>query len=273
MIFQLKWWHSSPASSSSKGEGSKAGQAQCLRPCPTPSPTVSDPWSGPNGEPTYVALGHWKDTIRAEEIDSKDGILSACLENNYDVDLVAVTNDEDGTHFFLSASISMGDKTSHSDNKCPKFLAFASRDEKKRVYHVPDITAVDKYRYNSYFFGKASLKRIMDAQSSVKAVKDSKYNLTSNSCVHYALHIWRELHFVETKDLANFLIDNLLKNDGFLTIARKKYDTGGLPVLSYVAGKGSFEDFVKDTVYSQLRIKDDESIIGKMLCHINYIVS
>ena len=104
----------------------------------------------------------------------------------------------------------------------------------------------------------------MDAERSVEAVQDKDYDLTSNSCINYAGRIWRALRLDETKELANFLVENLIENDWFLTIARQKYSAGGLRVLAFVTGKGSFENFVKDVVYSQLNIKDDgEYSIGE----------
>eukprot|EP00956_Cyclotella_meneghiniana_P028140 scaffold64935_cov31-Cyclotella_meneghiniana.AAC.2 len=232
-----------------------------LKPRPKPAPR---PAPRPASRPSWpsTAVVNWKTSINAKEIDSKEDIPSTCLENYYDVELKSIANDKDGAHFFLSASVHKREKTSNEN--CPQFFAFASRDEKKRIYHIPDFSVGNGYRYSSYLFGKVTLKAIMDAESSVEAVQDKDYDLTGNSCIHYAGRIWRALHLDETNELANFLVENLLKNDGFLTIARQKYSAGGLRVLSFVKGKGSFENFVKDTVYSQLNIKNDgEYSIGK----------
>lgn len=161
------------------------------KPAPKPRPRPS-PKPGPSR-----AIVTWKDAINAEEVDTQADIPSACLDNNYDVELKAMSNDGDGTHFFLTASVSPGENAYDNEN-CPRFLAFASRDEKKLTYHVPDVTAVNDRKYSSYLFGKASLKAIVNAESSIEAVKDSEYNLTSNSCIHYAGRIWRQLQFDET---------------------------------------------------------------------------
>ena len=202
----------------------------------------------------------------------KEDIPSDCLGSNYDVELRALTDEDEEAHFVLTAKVSSEEKL--LDYKCPDFLTFTSIDGKKFTHRVNDPTEFNKY--SSFLLGKASLKEIMNAESSVAAIKDSEYDLTNNSCIHYAGRIWRNLRFDETNDLANFLIDNLLKNDGFLNIARHKSAAGGLRVLSYVTGQGSLKDFVKDLVYSQLNIKDDgESMNGKIcimsesLCIIN----
>eukprot|EP00956_Cyclotella_meneghiniana_P044167 scaffold304205_cov89-Cyclotella_meneghiniana.AAC.1 len=247
-------------------DNSKDHHTECY---PLKKPTFPAPKPAPRPRPSpsfpSIAVVNWKNSINAKEVDTKADIPSACLDNYYDVELKGVANDKDGAHFFLSASIPKGEKTTNDhkgeqttndEKKCPQFLAFASRDEKKRIYHVPDFGVGNGYKYSSYLFGKVTLKAIIDAESSVEPVQDKDYDLTSNSCIHYAGRIWRALRFDETKELANFLVENLLENDGFLTIARQKYSAGGLRVLSFVTGKGSFENFVKDTVYSQLNIKD-----------------
>ena len=220
------------------------------RPKPTPKPTPK-----PKAD-------KWKNAIYAEQIDMKTDIPPACLDNNYNVELTSVTDDDEGSHFVLTAKVSSEENPSYND-KCPNFLTFTSIDEQKFTHRVHDSTKFNEYM--SFLLGEASLKEIMNAESSVAAIKDSEYDLTNNSCIHYALRIWRELHFNETNELANFLIDNLLRNDGFLNIARHKSAAGGLRILYYVAGKGSLKDFVKDLVYSQLNIKDDlgESPNGK----------
>eukprot|EP00956_Cyclotella_meneghiniana_P023431 scaffold45649_cov55-Cyclotella_meneghiniana.AAC.1 len=224
-----------------------------------------------NGCPKFCALGYectykkkyrgwfceksksdkWKMSINAEEIDTSKDIPSSCLNNIYDVELRTVKDDEEA-HFLLTAKSS--DEKS-SDDKCPEVLTFTSINEKKSTHRVQDITKFDEGS-SSFLLGKASLEEIIDAERSVEAIKDSKYELTKNSCVHYAGHIWRKLQFDETNELASFLIENLLKDDGFLKVARSKLSAGGLRVMSYVAGKGSLKDFVKDTVYSQLNIKE-----------------
>jgi hypothetical protein len=102
-----------------------------------------------------------------------------------------------------------------------------------------------------------SLEKIIDAESVVEPVDDSKYDLTKNSCFHYAGSIWRELGFHETNELATFLVQNLIKDGGFINVARDKVKVGGLRVLAtYMAGGDIvFEKYVNDTVFSQLNIE------------------
>ena len=247
-----------------------------FRPTPHPTPQPIPRTPGPTRKPINYAprprprpkADKWKNTIHADEIDLKEDIPSDCLGSNYDVELAALADEDEGAHFVLTAKVSTEEKS--LDYKCPDFLTFASIDGKKYTYRVHDSTKFNEH--GSFLLGRASLEEIMNAESSVAAIRDSKYDLTNNSCIHYAGRIWRKLRFDETNDLANFLIDNLLRNDGLLNVAHEKSAAGGLRVLSYVTGQGSLNGFVKDLVYSQLNIKDDgESVNGKVYIADNYV--
>eukprot|EP00956_Cyclotella_meneghiniana_P028797 scaffold68079_cov66-Cyclotella_meneghiniana.AAC.6 len=242
-------------------------------PRPTGRPTTRRPSKNPTRKPfprprPRPKAEKWKNTIHADVIDLKEDIPSDCLGSNYDVELAALADEDEGAHFVLTAKVSTEEKS--LDYKCPDFLTFASIDGKKYTHRVHDSTKLNEH--SSFLLGRASLEEIMNAESSVAAIRDSKYDLTNNSCIHYAGRIWRKLRFDETNDLANFLIDNLLRNDGLLNVAHEKSAAGGLRVLSYVTGQGSLNGFVKDLVYSQLNIKDDgESVNGKALLRSNLV--
>jgi hypothetical protein len=159
-----------------------------------------------------------------------------------------------GSHFFLTATASSNNPVDAPE--CPKVIAFASVYGEKAAYLVKKNKMMNDYTHNHYL-GKATLEKIIDAESVVEPVDDSKYDLTKNSCVHYAGSIWRELGFHETNELATFLVQNLIENGGFINVAREKVKVGGLRVLAtYMAGGDIvFEKYVNDTVFSQLNIE------------------
>lgn len=178
-------------------------------------------------------------------------ISTKCLNRSYEVAFNSVI--KNGSHFFLTAFPST--KENISTPECPS-LAFASINGEKVVYSMDD-TQVLKTSTQSHWLGNTSFKNIIEAEASVEAVHGSKLDLTKNSCIHYAGSIWRAIGFEETTELANFLIDSLLREDGLLSVARQNTDIGGLAILSrYAMGTKKFEQFVKDTVLSQLHIKD-----------------
>ena len=145
-----------------------------------------------------------------------------------------------------------------SDSICPRVLILTSIEERKVVYSVPNEGFIGNIE--SHILGKATLGEIIKAEESVEPIKDEYYDLTENSCIHYAFHISRALKMEETPEVADFLIRNLLKDDGLIKVAKEKLNSGGLRILNYAAGIGAdgmIEKFVKDTVFSQLDIKGD----------------
>ena len=135
-------------------------------------------------------------------------------------------------------------------------LAFASLEGTKVTFLVPHEEELNSEHFELHPLGTADLGDIMAAERSAEAIDDTKYDLTANTCVHYAADIWRELDFEETEDLANFIVENLLKDHGALEYARKNAKYDGMRVLtSYLTGDGGgFEEYVKNIVHSQLYI-------------------
>ena len=214
-----------------------------------PKPT-SRPTHPPSLGPGYQLI-QWKQAVNAVQIELTEDIPSECHDHDYEVALNAVANL--GSHFFLSATSSNKDKL--DDDKCPEVLVFASIGGHKVTYLVSNEEHMNSY-FRVHLLGKASLKEIVKAERNANAVDDSDYDLTKNSCIHYAGDISRGLAFDETPKLAEFLIENLLMDDGLIEIARKNINLGGIRVLhNYVLSKGNFDQYVKDMVFSQLNIK------------------
>lgn len=208
-------------------------------------------------KPTFVAIMDWVKISGAHEInfDHQD-LPSSCNANDYKVALNSFV--DHASHFFLSAIASdeNGEWDEDEDINCPKALAFASINGKKVIYSVPDVQDI-LIGFNSHFLGKATLGDIVEAERSAEAVDDADYDLTKNSCAHYGQKIYRALKLEETQALADFVTSNLLKDDGIVKYAKKKTEQGGLRVLlKYALNDGMFQKYVKDTVVSQLDIKN-----------------
>ena len=211
----------------------------------------------------------WKDSINAVEIKMAE-VPGKCLLRDYNLFLNAFL--DKGSHFFSVAIASEDEDKALDYKECPNALAFASIEGYKVTYLIPNEEDL-KTGFNSFSLGKATLGNIIQAESSAEPVDDSKYDLTSNSCVHYAGRIWRGLKFDETAELADFLTENLLRDDGFLDIARNKVEQGGFRILSkYAMGEGKFEEFVKNTVLSQLYIKWWECEWGMLTRYRGFLV-
>lgn len=199
----------------------------------------------PSNDDTDDAILAWIEEVDAVEITSQD-IPTQCYSENYVVELHSFI--EHGSHFFLAA------KNADANNDvCPTALVFASLEGQKVTLHIPNVK--DLTNFEIHHLGNKSLLEILHADESVGALDDSEYDLTKNSCAHYAQEIWRSLNIEEDKELGNFIVENLLRDDGLVKYAQKSVGYGGHMVLSqFKADKFVYDKFVRDTVFSQLDI-------------------
>ncbi|KAL3794650.1 hypothetical protein HJC23_010078 [Cyclotella cryptica] len=200
----------------------------------------------------------WAEMSNLQEVDSsKKDIPLACDVARYNLGLYAFANQT--SHFVLGATMMPSNEEEDVVAGCPPALAFASLAGRKVIFLSP--TAEEDVHllsdFNVQALGSAELKDILDAEHKAEAIDDSKYDLTANTCVHYAAKIWRGLDIEETRDLADFIITNLLKDGSSLEYAKQnaKYD-GRRALTSYLmeGDEVGFGEYVKDTVYSQLYI-------------------
>ena len=80
--------------------------------------------------------------------------------------------------------------------------------------------------------------------------------ITSQSCArHYALYILRSLGLKETKELGDFVIDNVINDVKGMKIAKKSKGRSLRALAAFaIGGKGGYENYLKDVVYSQLHL-------------------
>ena len=69
----------------------------------------------------------------------------------------------------------------------------------------------------------------------------------------------RNLQLDETVALGDFVVENLLRDDAFLDMAEKHAAKGGLRVISKFVSKDTYKQYVKDLVFSQLNIAEEEA--------------
>lgn len=187
-----------------------------------------------------------KRAVNATDVNPSD-IHTTCRVKEYKLGLYSFVGQS--SHFFLAATKTDGNIEDH----CPAVLVFASLQGQKIII---SITQQDLINVLHHSLGTARLGEILEAESKVSAVDDSDYDLTRNSCAHYAQHLWRRLGIQETPGLAVFLIDKILSDGGLVEYAQQTKQHGGLRVLSHLSGdKNAFEQYVKNTVLSQLDIE------------------
>jgi hypothetical protein len=119
----------------------------------------------------------------------------------------------------LSAVPAIGDDVLNTN--CPSALLFASLDGEKVAYRISEQVLKDYgSSFNSYLVGTAPLEEIIQAEQTADALDTANYDLTKNSCAHYAQQLWRNLQFKETRGLVDFIVENLLKDDGIVRYAK-----------------------------------------------------
>ena len=162
------------------------------------------------------ASQRWKKAANAVEVNISTYLSSECALKEYVIQLNAFA--EKGSHFFLSAAADAAAVDQKEVNDCPEALAFASIGGQKITYRIASKNALLNDELNNHVLGTTTLMNIIQAEGHAKAVDDLDYDLTKNSCVHYASDIWRSLELVETAALADFLVENLLKDGKYQTM-------------------------------------------------------
>ena len=166
-------------------------------------------------------------------------IPDQCLDEDYDVNLYVI----DGPHFMLGAS---------NGGKCPN-IALTSVEGVKHKFMFSSAANDDIPSYSSG--KKATLRQFLEAEEVAPTIGIDAYDLESNTCVHYAGSIWRELGYPETHELAQFIVTNIANDPSFEDMAKSSF--GGVRYLlaKAVGGKNALLSHLEEVVYSQMNLK------------------
>ena len=165
-------------------------------------------------------------------------ISDKCLDEEHDLNLYVVG----GPHFMLGAS---------NGGKCPNVALSSLEGAKVKIVFSSAYTV----GIPSYSFGKKiTLRDFLKAEEVVPPTDTEGFDLESNTCVHYAGSIWRELGYPETHELAQFVVSNVANDAKFEDMV--KTHVGGLRYLAakVVGGKNAMVSHLKEMVYSQMVI-------------------
>eukprot|EP00956_Cyclotella_meneghiniana_P037837 scaffold145304_cov62-Cyclotella_meneghiniana.AAC.6 len=196
------------------------------------------------------------ETFEMNTKDKLDSISSECKSNEYSMTLNVFS--DPNLHFVLAATSNTNDE----EDNCPDDILLMSQHGEKTVLfpttkEVAEITA--KMNVVAHQLGNVTLGDIIEAERNAKPfVYETNYDLTQNSCFHYAQRITRYLQLDETVALGDFLVQNLLRNDALLKMAKKHTAKRGLRVMSKFVSKDMYEKYVKDLIFSQLNIAGEE---------------
>eukprot|EP00956_Cyclotella_meneghiniana_P043621 scaffold279897_cov116-Cyclotella_meneghiniana.AAC.1 len=148
-------------------------------------------------------INEWIKDYKVEEVTHDTTELSIkCKDRSYELGLYVLSK----THFFIGGSAIDADEVEATDIDCPFTIAFASIDGTKKIFGGKEaMNGLAKHP-----LGQFTLGDILIAEKKATAINDSEYDLTKNTCIHYAGDIWRSLGVKETQDMADFLVSNLV---------------------------------------------------------------
>ena len=112
---------------------------------------------------------------------------------------------------------------------------------------------VDRRELGSHFGEIAHLERRLRVAAEARTPDPAAlpFDLATNSCLHYAGALSRELGFPEDAALADFIVENLVAHQGGgEAIARLLAEKDP----AAVAGSGLHRDIIKKAVYSQMEL-------------------
>lgn len=192
--------------------------------------------------------------MQEESLASKDTIPDICLDKVYNVNLMALQNNN--PHFFLFAERQDVNAGNNQDG-CPPNVGMDSSLYKKRlsIYFKSDLKDVPGHK-----LGSATLGSIIQAEENAEPLSPDTYDVATENCLHYTFRISRSLDFKETDGLAQFIFSNVSNKDGFVKELKKKHlDLGGGGIIALEVfkkgGKEALNRHISDLIYSQLEIK------------------
>jgi len=208
----------------------------------------------PNCLPFTASSTATQDRNLVSCMTTKEDISTTCRDNIYDVFLSA--NDDGQSHLFITAMMKEEVENGADNNNCPPaILLDHTREGEKKVLVLLEDKIDEVKELPRHFLGEASLVDILVAEESVEAIEPSNYDYFYNSCAHYAQRIWRSLGLKETKELGDFVIDNVINDVKGMKIAKKSKGRSLRTLAAFaIGGKGGYENYLKDVVYSQLNL-------------------
>eukprot|EP00956_Cyclotella_meneghiniana_P016100 scaffold25225_cov78-Cyclotella_meneghiniana.AAC.2 len=167
----------------------------------------------------------------------EESIQNQCLDDEYDLYLYVV----DGPHFMLGVS---------NGNKCPNVALVSVEGSKHKIEFSAHPDNIPSFSFGN----KVTLRDFLKAEKEVPAIDDVGFDLESNTCVHYAMSIWRNLGFPETHELAQFVVANALNDPNFEHMAKNRIGGHRYLLAKAVGGKIALESHLGEVVYSQFII-------------------
>merc|ERR1719491_2619365 len=134
---------------------------------------------------------------------------------------------------FRSPHFVLGAFSPHEN--CPNVAFDRVNGDKRRVqFYFEDANIVAFHHV-----GKASLRALLESEKQVDGLDLASitYDMTTNSCVHYAVNIWRPVKITESVELAEFVIENIVGDPNIEILAADFVRARRLGAVRYLAAR------------------------------------
>jgi hypothetical protein len=109
-------------------------------------------------------------------------------------------------------------------------------------------------RFNFAGDGSVKLGELLQAFEKAEPIEGLGFDFEGNTCIHFASRIWRELDIVESYELGEFLVKNIVKDKNLIDLAKRK--AGGIAVVATTLfGPDALRGHIEKVVYSQLNLE------------------
>ena len=169
-----------------------------------------------------------------------------CADVTYKVGLKFINTGSGMPHFNLLASLS--DNDSKVNKECPAMIMFEGTNGGKETITTKHI--LNGHDENIHFFGDATFKALLQAESKVDGIPKDEYNSFDNTCVHYASRIANGIGFEKSNELLEFIGRHIKDNQVARMVAVEEMKKSGTRRVLFENDE-LWEDFVMENVHTQ----------------------
>ena len=175
-----------------------------------------------------------------------DDLKEECADVTYKVGLKFINTGSGMPHFNLLASLS--DNYSKVNEGCPAMIMFEGTGGGKETISTKHI--LNGHDENILFFGDATFKALLQAESKVDGIPKDEYNSFDNTCVHYASRIANGIGFEKSNELLEFIGRHIKDNQVARMVAVEEMKKSGTRRVLFENDE-LWEDFVMENVHTQ----------------------
>ena len=178
-----------------------------------------------------------------------DDLKEECADVTYKVGLKFINTGSGMPHFNLLASLS--DNDSKVNKECPAMIMFEGTNGGKETITTKHI--LNGHDENIHFFGDATFKALLQAESKVDGIPKDEYNYLDNTCVHYASRIANGLGFEKSNEGFQFVGSHLSKSKQYRKVVEAEMNKSGTRRV-LLENDGLWNDLLMENIHTQAEL-------------------